>query len=217
MGNKNAEIFLASPAVVALTAIHGRITDARPEKGAEKFPFGNRKNSMINISETENMKYGNVWNYSDSDNLNTDQMFAGHLTYKVLSSDPEGIIKHLFEDFDSGFSENLKSGDIILAGENFGCGSSREHPAVGLAHAGVQAVIVKSVNRIFFRAAINQGLTLIVLPEVVESYEQGDVVTLDMENGRINVGENTFKFEPLPDKLLQILKVKGLVNYLSNS
>ncbi len=104
-----------------------------------------------------------VWDYSDCDNLNTDQMFAGNLTYKVQSSDPAGIIPHLFEGFDPSFAKEVKAGDIILGGENFGCGSSREHPSVGLAHAGVKAVIVKSVNRIFYRSAINQGLPVIVL------------------------------------------------------
>jgi 3-isopropylmalate dehydratase small subunit len=93
-------------------------------------------------------------------------MFAGNLTYQVLSSDPAAIMPYLFKGFDDSFSENVKSGDIIIAGENFGCGSSREHPAVGLAHAGVKAVIVKSVNRIFYRSSVNQGLPIIVMPEV---------------------------------------------------
>ena len=112
-----------------------------------------------------------VWDYSDCDNLNTDQMFAGNLTYKVQSSDPEEIIPHLFEGFDPHFAKEVKAGDIILGGENFGCGSSREHPSVGLAHAGVKAVIVKSVNRIFYRSAINQGLPVIVHPDAVNAYQ----------------------------------------------
>jgi 3-isopropylmalate/(R)-2-methylmalate dehydratase large subunit len=215
MGNKNASIYLGSPAVVALTAIHGKITDPRPFDGTEKFPYSRPQSVTVTIPEGENRKNGNVWDYSDADNLNTDQMFAGHLTYKVLSTDPEGIMQHLFEDFDPAFARKAEPGDILLAGENFGCGSSREHPAVGLAHAGVAAVIVKSVNRIFFRAAINQGLTLVVLPEAVNAYRRGDKVSLQLAEGKITVGEKEFNFEPLPAKLLEVLDSKGLVNYLS--
>jgi len=216
MGNKNAEVFLGSPASVSYAAIYGKITDPRPITGTERFPYTSKVPPVIQIPDGENRKYDNVWDYSDIDNLNTDLMFAGHLTYKILSSDPESIKEHLFNDFDKQFSRNLSKGDIIIAGNNFGCGSSREHPAVGLSYAGVLAVIVKSVNRIFFRAAINQGLPLIVLPEVVEAYSAGDVVNIDMENGVIQINESVLKFEPLPAKLLEILNRKGLVNYLSD-
>ena len=82
----------------------------------------------------------------------------GKHTYNILSSDPVSIMPHLFEDFDPGFRKNVKKDDIIIAGDNFGCGSSREHPSVGLAYAGIKAIIVKSVNRIFYRSSINQGL-----------------------------------------------------------
>ncbi|MGM0667421.1 MAG: 3-isopropylmalate dehydratase, partial [Bacteroidota bacterium] len=149
------------------------------------------------------------------DNLNTDQMFAGNLTYNVLSSDPEAIIPHLFEGFDKSFSEKAERGDIIIAGDNFGCGSSREHPAVGLAHIGIRAVLVKSVNRIFYRSSINQGLPLIVLPEAVEAYSEGDAVEVDFEKGEVRTGEKTISFEPLPDKLNEIIQSKGLVNWIS--
>lgn len=217
MGNKEAEIYLASPATVASSAITGAISSYVnfKEKPGEFKP--DQILGITGIAASETRKINGVWNYTDVDNLNTDQMIAGNLTYNVSSADPESILPHLFAGFDPAFAAGVGKGDIILAGENFGCGSSREHPAVGLAYVGVRAVIVKSVNRIFFRSSVNQGLILIVQPLFVDSYRSGDKVSLSLNTGTIKLNERVFHYPSLPGKLLDIINKKGLVNWIKES
>jgi 3-isopropylmalate dehydratase small subunit len=116
--------------------------------------------------------------------------------------------------FDPHFAETVQPGDVLVCGKNFGCGSSRDHPAVGLAYAGVKVVIAKSVNRIFYRSAINQGLPLVVLPEAVEAFQKGSTVEVNLEKGWVKIDGKEFRFEPLPGKLLDILNKGGLVNWM---
>jgi len=150
-----------------------------------------------------------VWKYGD--NVNTDQLFPGKYTYTC--STPEEIIPHLLEDLDPSFSKNVEKGDIILAGKNFGCGSSREQPVLGLKAVGVKAVIAESFARIFYRASINQGLILIECPEAVKAYSDGDKIDLDVDSGKISVGGKDFNFPKLPDEIIAIRNAGGLLNY----
>ena len=150
-----------------------------------------------------------IWKYGDD--INTDMLFPGKYTYTCSTA--EEIKPHLLEDLDPNFAKNVKAGDIILAGKNFGCGSSREQPALGLKAVGIQAVVAKSFARIFYRAAINQGLLLIECPEAIDAYQQGDEVSLDIKKGEININRKTFSFPRLPDEIMAIRDAGGLLEY----
>jgi len=194
MGNKNSFIYLASPATVAKSSIHGFICEPDNNSNYFQYPFIPKNTNIITkISDLRRTNLG-VWNYSDVDNLNTDLMFPGRLTYSISSNDKENIAKHLFEDFDSQFANTVQSGDILITGENFGCGSSREHPTVGFAAIGIKAIIVKSANRIFYRSAINQSVLLIILPEFVSNYNLDSSISIDLNKKSISHNNMIYTF-----------------------
>ena len=153
--------------------------------------------------------------YYNIDNINTDMMFPGKYTYG--STEPDFIKEHLFEDLDAEFHNKVQEGDIVIAGKNFGCGSSREQPSLGLRYCGVKAVIAKSFSRIFYRSATNQGLLLIELPEAVEAYKEGDNVIVDAKAGEVKVGDKTFNFPPLPPEMQAILDDGGLLAHIKKN
>jgi 3-isopropylmalate dehydratase small subunit len=150
-----------------------------------------------------------VWKYGD--NVNTDMLFPGKYTYTCSTA--EEIKPHLLEDLDPSFSKNVVKGDIIFAGKNFGCGSSREQPVVGLKAVGIKVVVAESFARIFYRSAINQGLILIECPDAVKAYSEGDDINLDVGNGKIVVGGKTFSFPKLPKEILAVRDAGGLLEY----
>ncbi|MFW3146221.1 MAG: 3-isopropylmalate dehydratase [Thermoplasmatota archaeon] len=150
-----------------------------------------------------------VWRYGSD--VNTDMLFPGKYTYTCSTA--EEILPHLLEDLDPTFHEKVKNGDLLLVGDNFGCGSSREQPVVGLKAVGVKAIIGKSFARIFYRAAINQGLILIEAPDAVDAYRDGDEVELELESGTIKIGGKEFAFPRLPEQILAIRDAGGLLEY----
>jgi 3-isopropylmalate/(R)-2-methylmalate dehydratase small subunit len=149
--------------------------------------------------------------YKYGDDINTDMLFPGKYTYTCSTA--EEILPHLLEDLDPDFSGSVQEGDLLMAGSNFGCGSSREQPVLGLKAVGIQAVVAKSFARIFYRAAINQGLLLVECPEAVDAFESGDEIDIDIKGGTIRVSEGTFTFPRLPVEVLAIREAGGLLNW----
>jgi len=152
---------------------------------------------------------GRVFKYGDD--INTDVLFPGKYTYTV--KDPEEMAKYALEDLDPDFVKNVKPGDIVLGGRNFGCGSSREQAAVCLKYAGVGAVIAGSFARIYFRNAINAGLPLVQNEKAVEWIEDKEIIEIDFDKGELKCGRGTLTFPPLPDEVKGIMEAGGLVPY----
>lgn len=152
---------------------------------------------------------GKVWKYGDD--INTDVIFPGKYTYTV--SDPEEMAKHSLEDLDPAFASGVSKGDIIVAGKNFGCGSSREQAATCLKYSGVGAVVAKSFSRIFFRNAINAGLPLIQSADAPDNIKPGEVITINFEKGKLTCKQGVLTFPPLPEEVMGILQSGGLIPY----
>ncbi len=152
---------------------------------------------------------GKVWKYGD--NVNTDVIYAGKYTYAILR--PEEMAEHALEDLDPEFAKKVRPGDVMVAGRNFGCGSSREQAAACLKAAGVQAVVAKSFARIYYRNAINLGLPVLQSPEAVEALRAGDEVEVDFAAGKIRSGSREFIFPAFPPSVLGILEAGGLIEY----
>ena len=153
---------------------------------------------------------GRVFKFGDD--INTDYIISGG--YKFSITDPKELANHIFEDLDSNLAEKIKEGDFIVAGENFGCGSSREQAPLALKAKGIQAVIAKSFARIFYRNAINLGL--LVLEADTDEIEDGDELELDMENSEMRIlnKKKSIKFKPLPEFMQEIIKEGGVIEYI---
>ncbi len=145
------------------------------------------------------------------DDINTDVIYPGKY---ILFYKPEEMRKHVFEGMGEEFTRRIGPGNILVAGENFGCGSSREQAAGAIQAAGVSVVIAKSFARIFFRNAINYGLLVLTCPEAVDAAEDGNRIMVDTCAGEIVLEEGrSFLFPPLPDFLMDIIEAGGLVSH----
>ncbi len=152
---------------------------------------------------------GKVWKYGDD--INTDIIYPGKYTYMRYS--PEEIARHALEGLDPEFASNVRKGDVIVAGKNFGCGSSREQAVQCLKYAGVGAIIGKSFARIFFRNAVNNGLLVIESQEAAENLLNGEEISIDTEHGLIKTNNDVFKFTSLPGFFSEIIKCGGIIPY----
>lgn len=152
---------------------------------------------------------GKVWKFGD--NIDTDLIIAARY---LNNSDPKELAKHVMEDADPEFVQKMQIGDIVVANENFGCGSSREHAPIALKAAGVSAVIAKTFARIFYRNAFNMGLPIFEVQEI-ERIDEGDTLEVDMEKGVVinKTKDETYTFTPIPEFMQELVNSGGLINY----
>jgi len=156
---------------------------------------------------------GRVWKFGN--NIDTDLIIPARY---LNTSDPDELAKYAMQDADPEWVDKMKKGDFIVAGDNFGCGSSREHAPIALKAAGVSAVIAKSFARIFYRNAINIGLPIMESAEAAENINEGDEVEVDLAAGKIKdlTSGATYKAQPFPEFMQKIIDAGGLIHYLKN-
>ncbi len=153
---------------------------------------------------------GRAWVYGD--NIDTDVIIPARY---LVWSEPEKLAAHCMEDIDGSFVKEVRAGDIVVGGENFGCGSSREHAPLAFIGSGIAAVVAASFARIFFRNAVNVGLPILECPAIVGKVKKGDVISIDTEKGVIvntTTGEE-FQAHPFPEFLSELIAEGGLVKY----
>ena len=155
---------------------------------------------------------GKAWKFGDD--IDTDIIVPGRY---LIYTDEETLAKHCMEGLDPDFDKKCSKGDFIVAGKNFGCGSSREHAPIALKGAGVSAVIAESFARIFYRNATNVGVPLLEAPGISKLIENEEIIEVDMENAKItSANGESIEFKKLPPFMLEILNQGGLIEYLKN-
>ncbi|MCL2485404.1 MAG: 3-isopropylmalate dehydratase small subunit [Endomicrobia bacterium] len=157
---------------------------------------------------------GKVHKYGS--NVNTDEIIPARY---LNTTDPDTLAKYCMEDIDKDFVKRVKKGDIIVAENNFGCGSSREHAPIAIKAAGVSAVIANSFARIFFRNSINIGLPILESPEAVKAIKNGDTVEINLNKGIIKnlTKKEEYKSQPFPEFMQKIIKAGGLLGYIKDN
>lgn len=248
MGTAESDVYLASPAVVAASAVAGRIADPRemmkdergtmnPERSAgvrrqvsvlahgarpgdhdQHLSANTQRAASTETSDSSFIVHrssltGRVWKYGD--NVNTDVIFPGKYTYTLR--EPAEWAQHALEDLDPAFAGSVRPGDIIVAGRNWGCGSSREQAVGALKAAGVAAIVAASFARIYFRNAVNNGILPVVCPEAVAAIQPGETISIDPERYVVRCAAGDFPFPPLSDSLRAIVAAGGLIEMLRSA
>jgi 3-isopropylmalate/(R)-2-methylmalate dehydratase small subunit len=152
---------------------------------------------------------GRIWKYGDA--VNTDVIYPGKYLYTI--TEPAEMAEHALEGLDPDFARESGPGDIIVAGKNWGCGSSREQAVTCLKENGIGAIVAKSFARIHYRNCLNAALPAIICPSAVEAAESGEKMTIDLETGTIIFNTQTFIFPPLPDDVMDMFTAGGLVSF----
>lgn len=155
------------------------------------------------------MMKGNIWKFGND--IDTDIIIPGRY---LIYNDTKTLASHCMEGIDSDFNRKVKKGDFIVAGRNFGCGSSREHAPIAIKGLGISAIIAESFARIFYRNAINTGIPLLECPGISEILKDNEEITIDMDKGIILFNDREIKFKKLPPFMLEIVEKGGLINYL---
>jgi 3-isopropylmalate/(R)-2-methylmalate dehydratase small subunit len=155
---------------------------------------------------------GKIWKFGD--NIDTDAIIPARY---LNTSDPEELAKHCMEDADPAFVTKMKPGDIIVGGENFGCGSSREHAPIAIKAAGISCVVAKSFARIFYRNAFNMGLPIFESRDLFDAVAEGGKITLDGAKGKITVDgtDQKFSISPIPPFMEQLIADGGLMKHIA--
>ncbi len=204
MGHRESEVYLASPATAAASAVAGQ----------DRLPFGDpggdQNGSGFDHGGAKMRFQGTAYVFGQ--NVNTDEIIpARYLT----TTDPSALARHCMEDARPGFGTSVAPGGILVAGANFGCGSSREHAPIAIKAAGISCVVAESFARIFFRNAINIGLPIVECDGISRKVTEGDTIRVDLDAGRLTTASGeVVPISPFPPFMQRIIEEGGWMPYL---